>query len=123
MYAGAIVWLWLCALPLVLRVTVTFFLVISGLIIAVSHGWRTAPGACVGLEPSSQNSCRLLLRRGDVVEMTLAAEDAFVSPALIVLCGRVDGRGHVVLVPRDGIESNAFRLLRIWLRRRPTVAA
>lgn len=113
--AAALVWL----LPLtaVLTGVITILVIVSLFHYLRQDALLTANRAIVAFTLTEEKQCILSTRSGETIVCDFLSS-TFVSPYLTVLNLQPEGRffAHSVVILADGIDADAFRQLRVWLR-------
>ncbi len=81
------------------------------------YAWLRSAQSVVSLRLTGKHVCQARLLSDDCLDYTID-NGTFVAPYLTVLClktNRYLQRRTVVILP-DGIDSESFRQLRVWLR-------
>lgn len=112
--------LWLSPLPAWPALGLIAALAAHAAISVRRHAFLDSAEALVELELRDDGTLSACTRAGQWLACELAGT-GFVSSALAVITLRAEGERRVrsVLVAPDGMERDAFRRLRVWLRWRP----
>lgn len=108
---------WPLALPVMIKVTVTLLLAGSLYYYLRRYVWLISPQAIISLRLTGKNTCSIWLLTNNRVDCLIHAS-TFVASYMTVLCLKTDQtawRRTVVILP-DGIDTEKFRQLRVWLR-------
>ncbi len=109
--------LWPLIVPFALKVAITALLIVSLIYYLRQDALLTADHAVTAFTLTGTLQCTVTLRSGEAVTGTVQG-GTFVAPCLTVILYRPEGKffaRSIVIFP-DGIDAEAFRKLRVWLR-------
>jgi toxin CptA len=116
-HAGAVVLLWLLALPVWVKSVLTLA-VIASLVHSLRHvALLKAAESIIAIEIKEPAALAFQTRRGEWHECSLSG-DSYVSAWLTIVILKIDKRRFpkcAVITP-DNVDAEDFRRLRVWLR-------
>lgn len=119
-HAGAVLVGTRLSLPIAAQVLLAMCVTGSLVVSLRRHALRSAPGAITGIALRDDGSAAILrVAARDWQECELRA--GYVHPLLVIVrIARGRFRSEAVVIPRDALDAETFRQLRVWLRWRRT---